>query len=519
MFSKSAFTFVFLLLFLAKSEVVFGQKEQVFEDSTAFIDFLKNQGDIPGLKYQLIDSSGTVFSDSTTDSVYQPKLVSDYGKAIDLRDSVFKTDSVFYAIQFVVYNDPNTLEATQEYVSNLLRNGDIELKSSDNSYRSDLISLASRYRYSPLISGAFSFIGDFKLFVVTLTITLFIVFAFGMILFMLFLKARSNRKEKLLVQYDEQIVGPLTEILFENSLEELEHLSDEELEKSFPAKQLKKPLYVDVLVERILALNKKMKGDFKLKLKALYKRLQLDKVSIEKLHSYKWDKVVMGLVEINEMDLTEAEQAVKKLVNSPNFQIRTQAVATVLNISSRSDLSFLRDQNFPLSRWQQMNYLRIIKYLNSSRDLNINSLFSSKNQSVRLFGYMLVRVLGLVELLAELEEKFNSVSDIEKIEIIKTFEYLGIPTETELINSSLRSKNSELVCAAAKAAGSIGDDTSARLICEILDDSPDFKLRMILLKSLLDLDKILYSQYIEENSSSQLQRIDRHLVDPLLKDV
>ncbi len=110
-----------------------------------------------------------------------------------------------------------------------------------------------------------------------------------------------------------------------------------------------------------------MKGEFKEKLKALYRKLDLDKRSIDSLKSNRWDKVTMGLVQINEMDLVEALPRVKYHANSSNFQVRTQAVATLLNLSEKVDLTFLRDQTFPLSLWQQMNYLRIIRFVSHQK--------------------------------------------------------------------------------------------------------------------------------------------------------
>ncbi|REG92756.1 hypothetical protein [Algoriphagus antarcticus] len=519
MLVKNAVALVFLLFLMSKTEVVLGQEDQAFPDSTSFVDFLKSQGEIPGLKFRLLDPAGQILLDSTAGTSATDAGMTDFTSALALRDSLFLSDSTSSNIQFLLYSEANTFEAVQEYVSNLLKIGDLEPVATDNLNGRDLISLASRERYSSLQSDGFAYVGDFKMFVVIFTISIFVLFAFGMILFMLILKVQGNRIEKLFALYDAQIVGPLSEILFDKSLEELESLSDEELNQNFPAKQLKKPIYVQVLVERILALNKKMKGDFKLKIKVLYKRLNLEKDTIEKLKSSRWDRVVSGLVEVNEMDLTEALKEVQKHVNSPNFHIRSQAVATVLNLSENVDLSFLRDQTFPLSSWQQMNYLRIIKYLNSSRDLRINTLFSSHNQSIRLFGYKLVRILGLVDLLVELEEKFVTVSDEEKIEIIKTFEYLGVPAHIEVINSSLKSENIELVCVAAKAAGEIGDDSSAKIIYEILEGSPGFRLKVIFLKSLQNLNGELYSQFINVDSNSDLHRINKHLSDPLLQDV
>ncbi len=509
--------FVFLLLIISNASVVFGQEEEVFPDSTSFSNFLINQGEIPGLQFRLVDSEDNILLDSSS---IQQHFKTNFSRALIVKDSLAIGNTNNPYLQYLIFSEVSSFQAVQEYVSILLVNGEIKTAEKEIPNGKDLISLATRQRYSPLLTETyFSYMGDFKMFVVVLTISIFFLFAFFMILFMMIFKVRRNRNEKLKALYDEQIVGPLSEILFEKSLEELESLSEEELDQNFPDKQLKKAVYVQVLVERILALNKKMKGDFKLKLKALYKRLKLDQVSIKKLKSSKWDTVVSGLVEINEMDLTEALGEVKKHVNSSNFYIRSQAVATILNLSQSVDLSFLRDQTFPLSRWQQMNYLRIIKFLSASRDLHINSLFSSENQSIRLFGFKLVRVLGLVDLLAELEDKFYSVSDEEKIEIIKAFEYLGVPTQSNLINDSLRSENPKLVSIAAKAAGSIGDESNANTIYEILETEPIFGLKLVLLKSLNNLDKELYSQFIIEYSDSDLKRINQHILDPLLQDV
>ncbi|MFC5623470.1 hypothetical protein [Algoriphagus winogradskyi] len=516
---KSALILVFLLFSMIKTSEVFGQEKSFLSDSTSFVDFLIKQGEIPGLEFNLINAETGIALDSLLDPNSRFGLFSEYAKVLTIKDSLFQSDSVHAEVQFLIYKEANTFPASQEYVSNLLRNNDIEIKTQDTLNSKDLISLAYREQYTPSITGTYAYFGDFKIFAVTVIMSLFFVFAFSMILFMIIFKAKRNRREVLLASYDEQVVGPLSEILFDRSLEELESLSDDELHQNFPEKHLKKQLYKQVLVERILALNKKMKGDFKLKLKALYKRLKLDKATIEKLHSSKWDTVVTGLVEVNEMDLSEALKEVKKHVNSPNFHIRSQAVATVLNLSEHIDLSFLRDQAFPLSRWQQMNYLRIIKYLHSNRELNIENLFDSKNQSIRLFGYKLVRVIGRVDLLAHLDTKFVSVTDEEKIEIIKTFEYLAVPSHQELINSSLKSDNNQLVSMAARAAGVIGDKNSAKLILEILESEPGFRLKMILLKSLQGLDAELYSQFVAEHISQENQAINSHLSDPILQDV
>src|SRR5690606_19603973 len=111
-----------------------------------------------------------------------------------------------------------------------------------------------------------------------------------------------------------------------------------EIYSYFPKNLLAKPLYQQVMIDNIISLNKKMKGEFKEKLKALYKKLEFDKISIKTLHHKKWDRATMALVHINEMDLVEALPEVRQFTNSKNFYVRSMAVSTLLNLSEKMDL-------------------------------------------------------------------------------------------------------------------------------------------------------------------------------------
>jgi len=73
-------------------------------------------------------------------------------------------------------------------------------------------------------------------------------------------------------------------------------MSDEDLESYFPSQFRGKQLYNEVLIENITSLNKKTKAEFKGKLKAMYRRLGLDKISEAKVKRKKWDFIVSGLV-------------------------------------------------------------------------------------------------------------------------------------------------------------------------------------------------------------------------------
>lgn len=504
-----------------------GQDSIIPDQPEEFHDFLILQGDVPGLSYRFLTTDLILPEELLGDSLYLfakmdsgwvSKEFSNFGSLSEFETKLDNAHLHFNS-QYLVYSEPATLASTREYLGNLIRGGDFVVKLELPTPTEDIVALASSSPYSPLEKIKLRFVSDLKLFIVTLIIILFFVVASTMIVAMLVLKARKNNRENLRKEYDQLIIDPLTSLLFEKELEEIIDLDQSTLNDYFPDLLLSKTLFKDILIERIIGLNKKMKGDFKEKLKALYKKLNLDKQSLAALKSKNWDQVAMGLVQINEMDLTEAAPQVMVHTNSSNFQIRSQAVATLLNLTPDVDLTFLRDQTFPLSLWQQMNYLRIIRFVNHQKKIKVEVLFDSKNPSIRIFGYKLMKILGRVDLIAAVSKLAPSVSDEEKIEILEIYGALGAHMEVDFVNECLRSENPELVTAASRAAGAIGDQESAEILLDLINSDIGFRGKMTHAKSLNELNKDYFEKAMKESSNLELLEIKNHISDPLLLNV
>jgi len=524
---KKVYCLLLLLIYEGFSAATFAQQNPPnLTDSTAFQNFLMLQKEVQGLgvrfKLEKSDLTNTIPGDSlfkfseTSPGELSSAEITQLNHFPKLLETLRPFSPEW---EFLIFSQPSTFAATQEYVGNLIRNGDIQVIGKEIAPEQDLVLLASNFQYVPFFKYKLPFISDYKLLIVTVIIAFFLVSASLMMLFMLIFKAKRNREEQLKKEYEPIIAEQLTALLFEKELHEIKDLPEAEVQSIFPSGLLSKPLFQRVLIEKIIGLNKKMKGDFKAKLKALYQKLGLVKVTMENIHSKRWDRVAAGLVQINEMDLIEALPEVKKFANSPNFHVRTQAVGTLLNLSEKMDLTFLKDQKYPLSSWQQMNYLRIIKFMYLQKELQMLSLFESENQSVRLFGYKLVRLLGRFDLLENIEKNAPSASEEEKIEIIKTFEALGTHLQADFVNSCLQSENPNLQKAAVQAVGIIGNEESILILESLLKYQPDFPLKMVLLKSLQRLDPSRFEKFTSIQTDFDTQRIARHLSDPLLSHV
>lgn len=492
-----------------------------------FHDFLVIQGEVPNLSYRFFVSdldipdsllTNELFSFTQSDSGFVSASRSDFSE-LKATAQILSENNLNFKVQYLLFSGESTFSANREYLENLVKSGNFLFKTEEAESSSDIVSLASYAQYTPLQKFKLKFIADLKLFVVTLIILLFFVVAFSMIAFMLLMKAKKGKKEYLLKEYDKLIVDPLTSLLFEKDLQEIIDLDPVTINDHFPESMLSKRLFKEVLTERIIGLNKKMKGEFKEKLKALYRKLELDKLSINSLKSNRWDRVTMGLVQINEMDLLEALPKVKFHANSSNFQIRSQAVATLLNLSEKVDLTFLRDQAFPLSLWQQMNYLRIIRFVSHQKNLKLEILFDSQNQSIRIFGYKLVKMLGRVDLIEVVAALASKVSDEEKIEILEIYSTLGAHMEVDFINECLKSENRSLVLAASKAASVVGNAESADILSELIKSESVFRRKQSLLKSLYELDKDRFEQVSASSPDEEVAQLKRHILDPMLQNV
>ncbi|TFV97764.1 hypothetical protein E4S40_03750 [Algoriphagus kandeliae] len=497
--------------------------DSLFTSEDQLVSELVQHQEINSLKYRFLFADSPKSIDSLAEqgvnfesvgSDYYSEIFSDWSK-LDSIQQVFQGSE----LEFLIYDEPSDFQGVITYLETLNSTGDFVLASAMASSNENIIleAVSSHYQAQEDYKSWLS--SDWKFSAVLITIFLFLLGSVGMVLFLLILKSKRNREEELQKVYDELVVDPLTSLLFEKDLAELQAIGSEELKSFFPNAPFQKPLFRQVLINRIIGLNKKMKGDFKDKLKHIYKKLKLTDDTKRLLGSKKWSDVTTGIVQVNEMDLVEFLLDVKKHTNSPNFQVRNQAGATLLNLSENVDLTFLKEQTYPLSEWQQMHYLRIIKYVQSSKALKISLLFQSENQSVREFGVKLVKILGRLDLLEDLRELTKRASPEEIVEVLNTYGALGAHMEIDFINSCLKSDNSEIRDMAISVSANLGNEESEKILIELLSSNPEIPLRKHLLSSLFRLNQQVFEEYITTNYQAENQAIKKELIDPILQHV
>ncbi|EOZ97735.1 hypothetical protein A33Q_1708 [Indibacter alkaliphilus LW1] len=495
--------------------------------SIPFTEVLEEGNEIPGLSFiynaelpRGIDGTayGLVFKRS--DGVWASDTLGFYNEVKALQDTIFNKLQVKGEIKKLLFEDEISDEGVQEYLDNLIRNELIVLNASgsaDNADVGELIILGNKVPFKPYYKLKIQILSDIRMLFLIGFLVFFVFAAILLVVAIFIIKTQKKNRDILVKRFTSLSYEPLNNLLFEKSLDEIKQMDQRELTNTFPKKLIQKSLFKDVLIQEIISLNKNMKGDFKVKLKLIYRKLDLDKHTIQKLSSKRWDIVTTGIVEINEMDILEAEPLVSKFINHKNFYLRSNAVATLLNISDDADLKVLANQEYPLSKWQQMIYYRIIRYSKDKR--NIAYLLESKNESVRVFGIKLIRYLGLVDQLEFLVGVYPDASDTEKIEIIQCFDMFGFGIGLEQIYADLKSENKQLVLAAIKLIQNVGDKFSLTTLIELSRISEDFDITKAAMKGVMILDKTVFDEVYQDSQKELEIKISKHLKDPVLNHV
>lgn len=485
--------------------------------------------EIPGLSFVLqvkeYDKDLSVFdlNRSAENGIWVSDTIADFNSIAQLKDTVFLATGHEGRLTFLIFGKEAEAEATGEFLENLVRN-ELLLKndiSNANGFEEGaLLVIASKVPFTPYHKMKTKILSDTKMLLLVSTLVLFLIASVILVSIMYVVKVKKGKRDLLTQKFKELSFEPLSNLLFEHSLEELKNFDKKKFESFFPVDHLKNNLFKDVMIMEIISLNKNMKGDFKSKLKTIYRKLELDLHSIKKLSSKKWDVITAGIVEINEMDVVEAVEKVKKFAGSENFNVRSNAVATLLNISNDPELKVLVNQDYPLSKWQQMVYFRIIKFINNSQEkVRVDFLFESKNESVRIFGYKLVRYLGLFELLDILLIKYKNATIAEKTEMIKCFDAFSYQDALDLLHRDLYTSDKALFLGIVGVLQNIGNPISESLLQEKLNSGLDFESKKAVMQTLNALNPEDLAKWNIQSKDAEVHQIYDHLIDPVLINV
>lgn len=196
--------------------------------------------------------------------------------------------------------------------------------------------------------------------------------------------------------------------LYEPFLLKLLYETDDFIEKpEIPveiATRMRTRFQKQVFTSLIVRLNKGLDGELSLKLRTLYRVLQLDAFSASKLHAMVWHTQASGIDELREMRVVESADSIRRLLNHPNWLVRSNAQLAVLELGNPENrLGLFESISFPLTEWEQLRLHESLKSRNEYKITSFSSLFDSKNESIAIFGIRMSSYFGCIDDIHDLQ--------------------------------------------------------------------------------------------------------------------
>jgi hypothetical protein len=181
--------------------------------------------------------------------------------------------------------------------------------------------------------------------------------------------------KKLRDEYQEQLAG----FLFDDEVDTIRF------------RGINKKANRQVLINELIDLHANLHGEAAEKLKDLYFNLELHNDSLRKVNHRRWDIKAKGFGELAQMDVKDANNKIKRYVNSKNPILRMQAQVAMVKLAEDNPLGFLDSFKHDMSYWEQVNIYDTLIY----HQIDIESFdqwLDNTNPSVVLFA---LRMIGL----------------------------------------------------------------------------------------------------------------------------
>jgi hypothetical protein len=367
------------------------------------------------------------------------------------------------------------------------------------------------FRYAPLsIQIAFIFI----FVAITCTILAYLSILRG--------RYKAYRREKKLASLHPVIDNLLMEHILLNN----------ELASDTPAEQVQLPIEVfrlpvfehrwarEALIDRLIHYRNNVRGSMGEQLRNLYIQLNLDKDSLKKMKSHKWDKKVQALAELTNMNMSIADVTILPLTNSNNRELRAAARHAYIKLSKNEPFKFFDVVTEPLLLWDQVELFKIISTTEHIAIPNFAQWITySSNKTIVSFCMKLVvhytqlsAVHAVIKLLDTKDHylRADTINCLGKLKIEEVQEKLIHMYNSQPLNCRL-----EIL----KALGRISSGKHVGFLRQEFLHSTDFEVRKHAAKSLIRnawAAKGLIQELID-TATLENKLILKHCMNPLIK--
>ncbi|NSL87538.1 HEAT repeat domain-containing protein [Chitinophaga sp. Mgbs1] len=311
-----------------------------------------------------------------------------------------------------------------------------------------------------------------------------------------------------------------------------EVLTNPDMQQDIPADQvplnlepfqrlpLDRPWARQALTDRIIHFRRNVRGNMGNLLRNLYIQLELDKDTMKKMKSRRWEKKVQALVELTSLNMSIADVTILPLTNSRNRELRAAARHAYIKLSKNEPFKFFDVVTDPLLMWDQVELFRIITTTEGIAIPNFARWITySGNKSVVSFCLKLVVHYNQLAAVPAIIKLLDTRDHYLRADAINCLGKLKVAEAEDQLVRIYTSQPLHCQIEILKAIGRISSGRNIDFLKTEFLHSTDFDLRKSAAKSLVK-NEWFAKPVIDEllaTSSPENLRILKHCMNPLIK--
>ncbi len=315
------------------------------------------------------------------------------------------------------------------------------------------------------------------------------------------LKATQIETERLMEQFQALLVDYLFSENHEDDLRKIRQIAISEFNRK-------------ILINQMIDLSINLSGDAKVKLRELYLHLDLDKDSVNKARSSKWHIKIKGFKELAFMNISEANETIRKALKSDNEILRMEAQLALVRLNEHDPFKFLDDLQKPFTLWEQLNVHELITFHNLPIP-DFSRWANSPNKTIVIFSLRMIQVFkqhhAVPAVDACLDHPNYDVRHIAirvcgEIQLKETLPHLKHMYKNESYNNCL---------AIVQAMGKMPDESVLGFLKLVLDKEEDVQLQIEAAMAINKMGEVGISALVKlmKSEYKNYQIIIRHVLD------
>lgn len=266
----------------------------------------------------------------------------------------------------------------------------------------------------------------------------------------------------------------------------------------------------NAVVATLIKLKTEISGEFELAIDDLYIELDLKKYALSKLNSTEDFRLVNGIRQLRLFNVKETLEPIQQLLSHPKDAVRNEAQLYVVKIEKIPGLRFLDDLEKPLTEWNQIQILEILKSFQDQEIRDVSSWLVSENKYVVMFALKLVKIYNLYDMENNTLQLLEDGSKEIRIDAIKVLLFLNSVIARDIIVAKFDTLSLEEQIVFFQELQHIALPSDIAFIKSHVD-SDCFEIKLEALELLNSLDIKVYKEVVKVMVDKDSQNIIKYL--------